>query len=59
MGGKFPKETQIHKIDFLNLHQNNYAWDNEDLDYNEKSLVEYNMHCPHLYAETPGVDLAS
>ena len=59
MGGKFPKETQIHKIDFLNLHQNNYAWDNDNLDDNENALFEANMPHPHLTAEMPGVDLAS
>ena len=58
-GRKFQKETRIHKIYFINRHQNKYAWDNDDLDYNDKALVEDNVPQPHLAAEMPGVDLAS
>ena len=58
-GRKFQKETRINKIDFLNRHQNNYAWDNDNLDDNNKSLVYSNVPHLHLAAEIPGVDLAS
>ena len=59
MGEKFQKETQIHKIDFLNHHQNKYVWDNENLDDIDNALVEAKVSKPHLTAEIPGVDLAS
>ena len=58
-GRKLQKETRIHNINFLNHHKNKYAWDNDDLDYNDKALVEDNVPQPHLAAEMPGVDLAS
>ena len=58
MGEKFQKDTRIHKIAFLNRRQNNYAWDNDDLDDNEKVMVESNMPHPRLAAEMPLVDLA-
>ena len=58
MGETPQKETQIYKIDFLNRHQNKYAWDIDDLDDNDKALVEANVPHPHLSAEMPGVDLA-
>ena len=58
-GRKFQKETRIHKIGFLNCHQNNYAWDNDDLYDNDNAMVESNMPHPHIAAKMPGVDLSS
>ena len=58
-GRKFQKETRINKIDFINRHQNKYAWDNDNLDDNGNALVEANVPPPHLAAEMPGVDPVS
>ena len=58
MGRKSPKETWIHKIDFINRHQNKYAWDNDNLDDIDKALVEAKVPHPHLPADISGVDLA-
>ena len=58
-GRKFQKETRIHKIYFINRHQNKYAWDNDDLYYNDKVLVQANLPRPHLATDIPVVELAS
>ena len=47
-GKKYQKETRIHKIDFLNRHKDNYAWDNDDLGDNDMALVEYDVSHPHI-----------
>ena len=57
-GRKAPKDTQIHKIDFLDCHKDKYARDNDDSDDNDIALVEYNVSHPHISAEMPGVELS-
>ena len=59
-GGKmFQRESQRHKIEFLNLHKDKYALDNDDLKDNDTTLVEDEIPHPSIAADIPGVDLAS
>ena len=58
-GKRFQRESQRHKLEFLNRHKDKYAWDNDDLEDNDMTLVEYEIPHPSIAAEIPGVDLAS
>ena len=58
-GKRFQRESQRHKLEFLNCHKDKYAWDNDDLEDDDMALVKDEIPHPGISAEIPGVDLAS
>jgi hypothetical protein len=57
-GRHHQKEDKANTLEFLNQKQQQYDWDNEDLEYNE-GLIEPDIAHPDIPAEFPGIDLES
>ena len=57
-GKSFQRKSQRHKLDFLNRNKDKYAWDNDDLEDNDMTLVELHdalpIYLPLLFT-TPGI----
>ncbi len=57
-GRHHQKEDKANTLEFLYQKQQQYDWDNEDLEYNE-GLIEPDIAHPDIPAEFPGIDLES
>ena len=54
-GKRFQRESQRHKLMFLNIQKDKYSWDNDDLEDDDMALVKYEIPHPSITAEIPGV----
>jgi hypothetical protein len=52
------KEDKASTLEFLNQKQQQYNWDNDDLEY-DKGLIEPDIAHPYIPAEFPSIDLES
>ena len=57
-GQRHQKEDKASTLKFLNQKQQQYNWDNDNLEYNEV-LIEPDIAHPDIPAEFPGIDLES
>jgi hypothetical protein len=57
-GRRHQKEDKASTLEFLNQKQQQYDWDNNDLEYN-KGLIKPDIAHPDIPAEFPGIDLES
>jgi hypothetical protein len=57
-GRRHQKEDKASTLEFLNRKQQQYGWDNDDLEYDE-GLIEPDIPHPDIPAEFPGIDLES
>jgi hypothetical protein len=52
------KEDKASTLEFLNQKQQQYDWDNNDLEY-DKGLIKSDIDHPDIHVEFPGIDLES
>jgi hypothetical protein len=57
-GRRHQREDKAKTLDFLNHKQQQYYWDNDDLE-DDKRLVESDIAHPDIPAKFPGVNLES